>query len=54
MTGKVDFSVILFMRRGVQMKYVCKLTDAQRTSRENGTSPLDCADRYRGSMSLTM
>ena len=43
---------ILFMHTGVQMKYVSKLTDARRTSREEGSSLLDCAAPCRGNMPL--
>ncbi len=40
------------MHTGVQMKYVSKLTDARRTSREDGFSLLDCVASCRGSMPL--
>lgn len=37
--------VILFMHTGVKIKYVSKLTDVRRASREDGSSTLDCRGR---------
>ena len=50
-TGQ-EWFYALFYDKGVQMKYVSKLTDARRTSREEGSSLFDCAVPCRGNMPL--